>query len=500
MRPARTFWAALVVAIAAASVSAQSAGGLKVRIIDNGDKTPVIGASVTLSNTNKLVATWTVLSDAKGEALFPVLRAGSGYVIQIVMDGYAGVRQEAKVEIGTTKEIVIAMVPEHVEKVTVIGEKAQVDLEQTEAATKFSSEFIQDLPVAGRFYQNVLALAPGVQDPDGDGNPNVNGARERDFKAEVSGISNVDPLTGYYLNQVASDSIEEITVVTAGAGAEYGRAQGGFAQIVQKQRSNDFEGVFGMIYSSSSLDGNGATNLTSSQIPDFYRYNPTLQVSGPIVRDRLWYRLTQEYLKLEEPLVLGSGGTLATVGTERFTTADQLTWQVSSRNKIAFQFQSDPLTRTNVGISALVPSSSAAKVEIGGPTYSVHWTAPYSPSRLVETIVGYQDSHVNVVPMETGVLNTCLPGTVLRGAYCRDLLTGHVSGSYPESSRDNRQRLTLRGDVTYYKGRVWGMSHQIKFGIIVENERYYRELLRTPDFSLQTIFVRGGIVQNATVT
>src|SRR5262245_40140736 len=336
MRPARTFWAALVVAIAATSASAQSAGGLRVRIIDNGDKTPVIGASVTLSNTNKFVATWTVLSDARGQALFPVLRAGSGYVIQVVVDGYAGVRQEAHVEIGVLKDVVIALAPEHVEKVTVIGEKSQVELDQSEAATKFSSQFIQDLPVAGRFYQNVLALAPGVQDADGDGNPNVNGARERDFKAEVSGVSNVDPLTGLYLNQVAMDSIEEITVITSGAGAEYGRAQGGFAQSVQKQGSNDFEGVFGMIYSSSSLDGNGATNLSNDELPDFYRYNPTFQVSGPILRDRLWYRLSQEYLKREDPLVIGTGGIIATTGTERFTTADQLTWQVSSRNKLAF--------------------------------------------------------------------------------------------------------------------------------------------------------------------
>ena len=42
----------------------------------------------------------------------------------------------------------------------------------------------------------MLTLAPGVQDADGDGNPNVHGSRDRDFKAEVGGVSNVDPLTG----------------------------------------------------------------------------------------------------------------------------------------------------------------------------------------------------------------------------------------------------------------------------------------------------------------
>jgi len=54
--------------------------------------------------------------------------------------------------------------------------------------TTFSSEFVADQPVAGRFYQTVLALAPGVQESVGDGKPNVNGARERDFKTVVEPV------------------------------------------------------------------------------------------------------------------------------------------------------------------------------------------------------------------------------------------------------------------------------------------------------------------------
>jgi len=469
--------------IAGSAAFAQSAGGLKIRVIDNADKSAVIGAAVTLSNTNKYVATTSVLTDKDGIALFPVLRPGAGYVVTVIMDGYAGIRQDAQVAIGFTKELPIALVPEHVEKVTVIGEKTHVDLDNNQQATKFSSDFIQDLPVPGRFYQNVLSLAPGVQDPDGDGNPNVNGARDRDFKTEVSGISNVDPLTGKFLNQVASDSIEEITVVTSGAGVEYGRAQGGFAQIIQKQGSNDFEGVFGMLYSSHILDGSGATGLARNQLPDFYRYQPSLQVSGPIMKDKLWYRLSQEYIQREDPVVLGSGGSVATQGTKRFSTADQVTWQVSNRNKIAFQYQADPETDTNVGVSPLTPESATAKYELGGPTYSVDWTAPYSPALLVESVTAYQDTKFNILPTQEGVANNCiLGGSGLDGAQCIDAQTGQTSGSSPTTWRDRRQRLTVKTDATYYKGRMWGMNHQFKMGMIIENERYARTLRQVPSF------------------
>ncbi len=494
MKLVRYFGALALSVLAVTTVSAQATGGLRIRVVDNADKSEVIGAAVTLSNTNKLVATATIVTDAQGIALFPVLRAGSGYVITVIMDGYAGIRQEVAVTNGQTKDVPIALVPEHVEKVVVVGEKgAQVDIDQNSTSTKFSSDFIADLPVAGRFYQNVLALAPGVQDPDGDGNPNVNGARERDFKTTVGGISNVDPLTGTFLNLVTSDSIEDLTVITAGAGAEYGRAQGGFAQIIQKQGSNDFEGVVGFIYESKLLDGHGATNIPDNLVPDFYRYQPSLQVSGPIVKDKLWYRLSQEIIKREDPLVIAAGGDLKTVGTKRFSTDNQLTWQVSNRNKLAFNFRADPQTQTNVGISATTPVESTEKVEFGGPTYSLTWTAPYSPSLLVDSTVAYQNTTQKFSPMQRGVPNNCVSlASYVSNYQCFNVNQGVTSGSSIRDWDDSRQRLTVKSDATYYKGRMWGANHQFKVGMIVENERYFRTLERRPFFLKGTTFGTGG--------
>jgi hypothetical protein len=434
------------------------------------------------------VATSTVSTDKDGIALFPVLRVGSGYVVIVVMDGYAGIRQDTGISGDALREMVIALVPEHVERVTVTEEKNNVDLDQNEASTKFSAEFIQDLPVAGRFYQNVLALAPGVQDPDHDGNPNVNGARERDFKTTVAGISNVDPLTGQYLNIVNADSIEDLTVVTAGAGAEYSRAQGGFAQIVQKQGSNDFEGVAGMIYSSHLVDGSGATGVASAFLPDFYLYQPSVQVSGPIVRDRLWYRLSEEYIDRQDPVVLASGGTIATTGVQQFSTDNQLTWQVSNRNKLAFNFRADPKTMTHVGISSLVPVESTERFRFGGPTYTLTWTAPYSPSLLVDSTVAYQDTHLDIEPTNPDVLNNCPAPDYLKRAQCFNVDDGTLSGSAPRSWSDARQRLTVRSDATYFQGRLWGASHQFKFGLSIENERYSRTLERTPTFLQSSVY------------
>ncbi len=66
----------------------------------------------------------------------------------------------------------------------------------------------------------------------GQRNVTVQGSRERDFKAIVDGVRNVDPLTGQFMSDVNPDAIEEIVVITGGAGAEFSRAQAANQPIV----------------------------------------------------------------------------------------------------------------------------------------------------------------------------------------------------------------------------------------------------------------------------
>src|SRR4030095_13564647 len=123
------------------------------------------------------------------------------------------------------------------------GASTLIDLDAGgECKTVFSDTFIDDLPIRGNNYQNVLTLAPGVQDTDGDGNPNVMGSRERDLHTSVDGVSNVDPLTGTFMANVNMDAIEDIEIVTTGASAEYGSAVGGVTKIVTKEGPNTFNG------------------------------------------------------------------------------------------------------------------------------------------------------------------------------------------------------------------------------------------------------------------
>ena len=92
MRLVRAAWMGLVAALAVTAASGQT-GGLKLRVYDAKDNSPLPGAVVVLSHATGNVAPATELTDADGYVVFPVLRAGTGYIIEVAFPGYAKVRR-----------------------------------------------------------------------------------------------------------------------------------------------------------------------------------------------------------------------------------------------------------------------------------------------------------------------------------------------------------------------------------------------------------------------
>jgi hypothetical protein len=481
----RGLFAALL-ALAAVPAAAES-GGIEVRVYDAAGKSPVAGASVTLSSTLGMVATTTLVTKADGLASFPVLRPSGGYVVEADFPGFARVRiTDIRVKIQEVTRVPIRLVSEIRENVKVVERRAEVDLDKTSRSTTLDDSFLQDLPSQGRTYQSRLVLAPGVVDLDGDGNPNVHGARASEFQAQVGGVSNQDPLTGGWMSNIVPDSIEEIEVIGAGAGVEFGRAQGGFAQVIEKQGANEFEGLANLLWRSSRMDGGAEVGKEGVRAPEYDWIQPSLQVSGPIVKDRLWFRFSHEYISREAPVTALDGTVVA--AQKRGLHSDQITWQVSPRNKLALEIRNDPYTETYKDASTLTAADSTTRYESGGPAWSLNWTAPASPNILVDTVVSHQNGYQRYLPMVTGIRNDCTEGfylpEALKQSHCTDTDTGMTSGPYSKTEKDRRQRLTVKSQASIFGGRFLGMTHQIKVGIDVENERYFRHMEQRPEMSL----------------
>ena len=111
----------------------------------------------------------------------------------------------------------------------VIGEEEAILPESSVVAFPFADEPIQNLPVEGRFYQNVLTLVPGVQDFEGKKNETVTGSRGRGFKIVVD---DADAENSRIQGGFASTLVEELTLV----GPVSGRARRDRARHIPRWR------------------------------------------------------------------------------------------------------------------------------------------------------------------------------------------------------------------------------------------------------------------------
>jgi len=339
-------------------------------------------------------------------------------------------------------------------------------------------------------------MAAGVTDADGDGIPNVHGARSRDFSAVVGGVRNVDPLTGEWLSRVNAHAIAEVDVVTSGAGVEFGRAQGGFARIIQKQGNNEHEGLFGLKVGSSVLDGIGARSIPVS----YGGLQGGFHLSGPFLRDRLWYRASHEWFDRSDPVVAGEE--IVVIPQSVTSHSDMLTWQVSPRNKLKFLAQWQRDDTSGLGGSSFVRSETTPTLERDERLFSVGWTAPYSPKILVETTLSRRDTGFGRSPVGAPALNGCALAAdpFLGTAECLDLVAGAQTGTAYRGITDSRRRYGLESQATIYGGRFWGATHQIKLGLEFGFERYAREIAREPDLvrtpgdDIDTILARTNAV------
>jgi len=387
-------------------VFAQTTAGLKGKVVDK-DGAPLPTARVLLKN-DTLGVSQQVVTDANGEFRIAPLPPGKGYELVVEFPQMSKIRQDVEIVAGRMMTTTVTLRPsaELQEKVTVTTKSDVVNTETTTTSTTFNSEFIDALPFLGRNYQDVLTLAPGVSDVDGDGNPTIHGSRDTDVITLVDGVSTNDPLTGKRGQEINIDSIQEIEVKTAGATAEYGRGQGGFVTLVTKSGGNEFEGKFSFYWRSNIFDGDGAGiddptlhgGLGEIGLRDlkFNDLSPFLSLGGPIKKDKAWYYFTAEYIQVEEPV---NALTQAFVRpTHEKRVFGKVSWDMSTNHKLQFTATWDPQQYDNLGVDSFTAVEAGYTEKRGGLNLTLKETAVFNPNVFLETTVQKFDTKPQAIP------------------------------------------------------------------------------------------------------
>ncbi len=144
------------------------------------------------------------------------------------------------------------------------------------------------LPLDGRNFVPLIALAPGVNLPPGNLLPRINGSRPRVSEYIYDGISVLQPEPGQVAFYPVIDAIDEFRVEVNSYSAEYGRSNGGIIMVNQKSGTNALHGTVFEFFRNEKLN---ARNLFAAPGPKplFRRNQYGFVLGGPIRKGKTFF-------------------------------------------------------------------------------------------------------------------------------------------------------------------------------------------------------------------
>ena len=272
------------------------------------------GASVTAANLDHNQSQ-TAISDQDGRFRFPSLTVGT-YRLAIECNGFSTLTKQLTLTVGQTLQLQIKLgVKEVVENVDVTqGEAAVVETARTQVAETLTSREIDSMPLNGRNYLDLAALTPAVtrtnpvanqRFPETSAVPgtgiSITGQRFINNGFVVDGLSANDDAADLPATSYSQEVIREFEVVTSGGIAQFGRASGGFVNIITHSGTNDLRGrVYGYLRN-QRFDARNPLAPTKDPLTQA-QYGFTL--GGPLRKDQTFFFTNFEQTRLQNTTVI----------------------------------------------------------------------------------------------------------------------------------------------------------------------------------------------------
>jgi predicted secreted protein len=306
---------------------------------------PNANVTVTQTTTN---AARVVQSDASGNFVVTNLTAGT-YNVTVSSSGFETyLAKNVVLNVADRRGLNIQLKAGSTSTtVTVEAATIAVDTESSAQAGTISGVQIRELELAGRNFQQLVTLQPGVTSQMGDetgaGNTamSVNGARTTANNWTIDGSDiNDSGSNGTVINAPNVDAIQEFTLARGNYDAGYGRSGGGQVVVATKMGTSNFHGSAYEFVRNTALDANEWFNKRTQAINDEPNQNAVnhhnvygYTIGGPVFipkvynvdKNKTFFFWSEEWRKISSPggdtMPAASQAMLSGVVSGKFTNA-----------------------------------------------------------------------------------------------------------------------------------------------------------------------------------
>jgi Carboxypeptidase regulatory-like domain len=302
--------------LAAVGICAQTPTATLSGVVRDQQKGVIPGASVKVTHT-ATGKTRTLTTDNEGRYSFTNLEPGS-YELRIEASGY-----KVTLQSGLTLSVGGALVADATMSVGALSEQVTIEareplIEPNRAGLNrvIDTREIESLPNIGRNFVDFVKLSSMIalgrenitagvfKEPDvGVGavaapRLSFGGQLELATLIQVDGADNVQTFTGTPRATPSQEAASEFRVLNSTYLAEYGRAMGGFVNIITRSGTNSLNGSLYYFGINDALNAQSILNTPDTNVLRQHQYGATL--GGPIKKDSTFYFVNYEGQRRDE--------------------------------------------------------------------------------------------------------------------------------------------------------------------------------------------------------
>ena len=258
-------------------------------VVTDANGAVVAGAIVRVTSPD-LPTERTATTDAEGFYRIAALPAGT-YTVTVTGKGFGDKVLSIELTVNRVATLDVQMAVGTVGgTVEVTDALPLLEPNASSTGTTVTPKQIQDLPVNGRDYLDLMQVVPGVvlnrRQPDGDNANPVLGERSGNNNFLIDGQPNKDTVNGGPASQFNQESIAEFQVLTTGFKAEFGQASGAIVNVITRTGGNKFHGVGSFFHRNDVFDSSNSL-IEGTEAPELSRYDYSLALGGPIWKDKI---------------------------------------------------------------------------------------------------------------------------------------------------------------------------------------------------------------------